>query len=757
MTATDDAAVPGQAVAGSGAIRVGRHLRLEPEDGGLVVIGEDGLVTVWGRAAAAVATLVDGRRDADAFDVADLVAAAPDGVAPADVVAVLERLRALGVLEDADPADRTGDGRAEREAFHRAATGRTLSGIPPTVVALHDLGDRSGARALAGALEASGLRVRRPEDPDPGTVHEAAQVAVVAVDDHLDPRLGELAERFRADGVPWLPVRVRGVRQWIGPFFGADADGPCWHCLGSRLRIHRRAEEALLARRGDPGPLARRLPSHPAAVGLAAHRAALEVDAWAHGHTRPVHRGVLVLDSRTTADQLHELRRRPQCPGCGDAGLVARRGRAPIALGPAPDDPPCSVSAPDGYVHLVSPVTGVVPVLEVAAGAVGPTMVARTGPTPPARALALEDVRRRTRIGNAGTGPTERAARAAALGEALERWSGQYHGDEMRVRARRGDLGADALDPRDVLLVDPRQSADPAAWNAAHGPFNHIGPPVDDTEETDWSPLWSLRDGAARWLPTAMLYHGAPGPSWAFADSSGCAAGPTRDEAIRGGLLELVERDAVALWWYHRTPMPAVDLTADADGRRARDAHGALGREVWALDLTTDLGVPVVAAVSAARRHGVPTDRVMLGLGADPDPSTALHRALGELTATTEMVVEGARVPDDPDVRRWLDEVDVASEPWLVPSAAAAPPADPVAGTGAGPLVDRLVAHGLEPLVLDQTRPDIGLPVVRTVVPTLRPMWARFAPGRLFDAPVALGRLATPTPYDELNPRPVFL
>ena len=67
-----------------------------------------------------------------------------------------------------------------------------------------------------------------------------------------------------------------------------------------------------------------------------------------------------------------------------------------------------------------SPVTGVVPALQVSRGAVGDTMIARTGPTPPARALALEDVRRRTRIGNAGSGPSEEDARVSALNAAAE-------------------------------------------------------------------------------------------------------------------------------------------------------------------------------------------------------------------------------------------------------------------------------------------------------------------------------------------------
>lgn len=59
--------------------------------------------------------------------------------------------------------------------------------------------------------------------------------------------------------------------------------------------------------------------------------------------------------------------------------------------------------------------------------------------------------------------------------------------------------------------------------------------------------------------------------------------------------------------------------------------------------------------------------------------------------------------------------------------------------------------------MLDQTRPDIGLPVAKVIVPGLRHFWARYAPGRLYDVPVRLGRLAAPTRYEDLNPIPLFI
>jgi ribosomal protein S12 methylthiotransferase accessory factor len=69
----------------------------------------------------------------------------------------------------------------------------------------------------------------------------------------------------------------------------------------------------------------------------------------------------------------------------------------------------------------------------------------------------------------------------------------------------------------------------------------------------------------------------------------------------------------------------------------------------------------------------------------------------------------------------------------------------------------RVRERGLEMLVLDQTRSEIGMPVVKVIVPGLRHFWPRFAPGRLYDMPVTLGWRSAPLSEAELNPIPMFL
>ncbi len=63
---------------------------------------------------------------------------------------------------------------------------------------------------------------------------------------------------------------------------------------------------------------------------------------------------------------------------------------------------------------------------------------------------------------------------------------------------------------------------------------------------------------------------------------------------------------------------------------------------------------------------------------------------------------------------------------------------------------------GLETIVIDQSRPDIELRTAKVMVPGLRHFWRRLRPGRLYDVPVAMGRLERPTPESEMNPKNIW-
>jgi ribosomal protein S12 methylthiotransferase accessory factor len=136
--------------------------------------------------------------------------------------------------------------------------------------------------------------------------------------------------------------------------------------------------------------------------------------------------------------------------------------------------------------------------------------------------------------------------------------------------------------------------------------FNYVPVPFDPARAIEWTLLVSLASGQTRWVATAHCFFNYRDPddrseTFQLADSNGCAAGNTVEEAVLQGLLELVERDAVAIWWYTRAVRAEVDLASFADPSFSRlmDAYDQRGRELHVLDLTVDTGVPHINDASS--------------------------------------------------------------------------------------------------------------------------------------------------------------
>jgi len=108
----------------------------------------------------------------------------------------------------------------------------------------------------------------------------------------------------------------------------------------------------------------------------------------------------------------------------------------------------------------------------------------------------------------------------------------------------------------------------------------------------------------------------------------------------------------------------------------------------------------------------------------------------------------------DSELYAWLNSAKLETHPFLLPHSLISAPAETTSLEPEGMLqfcADRLTAEGLRPIFIDQSRPDVLLKTVRAIVPGLRHIWARFAPGRLYDVPVRLGWLDTPLKEEELN------
>ncbi len=590
---------------------------------------------------------------------------------------------------------------------------------------------------------------------------------------------GDASARSVRGAGAWTLVQTSGSAPVFGPVFGPEGGGACWTCIARRMEGARGFESFLRrTRNGDPGVREGR-PGPAVVHGMAA----LEIARWiVLRKGAPLHDHLFSFDVATSGLRTHGAPRRPQCAECGPADAAdafrADRPPEPLRLESSPkaltNSGGTRTAAPEDtvrrYRHLVDPVVGVVKELSRVSASGDSwrhvylaSQAAVEGPSD------LRGLRTARRGRSSGKGGAPEQAEASALCEALERYSGTLQGGEIRQRRRFTDFQAgEAIAPNDVQLFSQAQ------LEAAPGdyPVPTVIPPApfEPDAAIDWTPVWSLTARRHRYLPTALLYFMpvVPGaPNQFVADSNGCAAGNTREEAILQGFFELVERDAFACWWYNRIPMPAVDLASF--GRdylaRAPAEYAKDGREMWLLDITHDFGIPVFVAVS--RRASGPAEQILFGAGAHLDPVVAAMRAVCEMN---QMLVRlGPDLPvsghdhDGPRLE-WLRTATTAAHPYVAPA-----PDEPARSAGGeAPRTSdhredirscrRIVEErGMELLVLDQTRPDVGLPVVRVIVPGMRPWWARFAPGRLYDTPVSLGWRVRAASEAELNPlEPMF-
>ena len=199
----------------------------------------------------------------------------------------------------------------------------------------------------------------------------------------------------------------------------------------------------------------------------------------------------------------------------------------------------------------------------------------------------------------------------------------------------------------------------------------------DVTRPVDWSAAWSLTHDRERKVPAGYAWYGHPDVAehpYCYSDSNGNASGNTLEEAILQGFCEIVERDAVALWWYNRIPRAGFDLDSLGDPYVAAltEHYRQLGRSLWLLDITADLGIPVMVGVS--HREGHPVEDVLVGFGAHPDPRIAAIRALTEVSQflpTVEVRDSDGMTTyqsDEPATLAWLRETRIADEAWLRPA-----------------------------------------------------------------------------------------
>ncbi len=306
-----------------------------------------------------------------------------------------------------------------------------------------------------------------------------------------------------------------------------------------------------------------------------------------------------------------------------------------------------------------------------------------------------------------GKGVDMAAAKASALMEAIELWHAENIDLPLRFESYRS--------LRDVAHV-----ADITKLPVRPGRIVRVDVPML------WIEGYDLLQRRAIWLPfdsvTINLAIGDGPRSSLQITSNGLASGNHLLEAIVHGLCEVIERDAVA----EGTSSQCVDLASvdDPACRHVLDLVARANAEFRVYDVTSDTNVPTYRAALASadartswRRLGVAE-----GFGSHLSPAIAFLRATTEAVQSRLTLIAGSR----DDLYREKYATFRAADRWPEVDATACRLDGRASRDGqtfeddAATLLEDLRRIGIESVgVVDLTKKDVGIPVVRIVVPGL--------------------------------------
>lgn len=355
-----------------------------------------------------------------------------------------------------------------------------------------------------------------------------------------------------------------------------------------------------------------------------------------------------------------------------------------------------------------------------------------------------------------GFGSATTAGEAADLAtiECAERWSQFARVTPPVIRGTYAELAGVALCPLDFGLYSDAQYQR-ATTDLA---------PFDPHTPLEWVEAKTLPNGASRLVPLELIHPNAPigRPRLAVETSSGTAAHLDTDEATVTALCEVVERDALMLFWHRRPTTPVQPHSSlPANLRTELSSVRSNGHVACVCRLDQDIRIPTYLVLALRGTS------VACGMGTHPDSAAALEHAVRELSADLRRSAKAIRrlhlplglVRTPADHRALYDRgplnavLRAALANHLVRDAPVPPESDP-APTSLQRALAALTAQGLTAYRCDITPPELddsGARVIRVLVPCLIPL--SFGTDRLrlgctrLTGTAAPGRLSTLLPH----------
>jgi len=227
-----------------------------------------------------------------------------------------------------------------------------------------------------------------------------------------------------------------------------------------------------------------------------------------------------------------------------------------------------------------------------------------------------------------------------------------------------------------------------------------------------------------RWLPFAS-------------GSNGLAGGNHLLEALAAALYELIERDAIACSAISGSITDKrVDLKSTSDPLVCSllDQFEAASINVYLYDCTVDTNIPTYMAAIEDRLDI--TMGLYKGYGAHLDPAIAMIRALTEAAQARLLLIAGSRddyFSRDQKINRNMssNRVESFALPETITANAHSSQATKSFGGDINVILDHIREVGLDSaIVVNLTHEDLGIPVVRVIVPGLEGyMFDHYQPG----------------------------
>lgn len=611
---------------------------------------------------------------------------------------------------------------------------------------------------------------------------EQNTIMIVLVDDYLQSEIVAINQQFIQNKQHWILASLSGKNPMFGPIFNTSSqeNSFCHQCLYKRIRENRQVENTM-GKYQKGAELITPNFVEQGAVQSIAYQLAVEIAKFVVLGQSQLSNTIHQFAWHDNNAKSHTVSKLPQCEACGTP-LKKDRKILPFKFdkvsetirtsgGYRAKNPETTLNK---YQYLVSPISGVVSRLSLQSNPDDDWMfVYESGNN---IALQSDNVHlslTSMRMLNAGKGTSHAQAKVSALAESIERYCTAFQGDEIRKTAKFTDFKeGEAILPNVFVHYSDKQYDNAHSVNQEMSLFHHIPKPIDQNTQYEWSPIWSLLDDKAVWVPTQLLYFGYPyGYNWvASADTNGVASGTSKSDAFVQAFFELIERDNIAIWWFNRLQYSEVDLSSfihpyiQSASNRYKNHYQ---RKLWAIDITTDTDIPTFIVVSY--RIDKLGGEIVFAAASHFDAEIAMLRAVCEhnqLLAMIEQYNQPHKQKLSHEFTYWLQNANINHQDYqfLIPDDSPIKTIQSYKDCSQLSIneqkqrcIETVKENNWQIYVAELTRVDIEMPVIKVLIPQLRSMHTRLDPGRLYEVPVQMGKLKKPYQESEMNPIDIFI